>query len=247
MRIIDCIWEKENLGKNVVEIIIEGKDLFDRNQIIAQTEYYDYAVIKVPMNKTDFNFGLSSMGFTVIETQMNISKKYKLFPFEDRLVRQVYPFADMEYISSIQDFEDVYSKITPDMFSTDRIYLDSYFSRDASCRRYKKWIKTEFEEGTSDLVKLCFKGQDVGFAMLRTQADGTKLGLLGGIFEEHQNNGLGLMTAGISFIHAHKVKKPFKVMRTAISSNNIPMMQFYNYLNFKIDSMTYVFVKHNME
>ena len=247
MKIIDCFWEKENIGKRVVEITVEADDVFEKELIAERTTGYDYVVVKVPMNKPEFNFGLSSLGFTIIETQMNISKRYKSFPFEDRLVKQIYPLADIDYVQSPQEFEEIFNRITPNMFITDRIYLDPYFSKEASSQRYKNWLRTEFLRGTSDVTKMIYGGKNVGFGMERTMPDGTKLGLLGGIFEEFQLNGLGLMTASVGFIHAHKTNQPFKVIKTAISSNNVPMMQFYNYLNFRIDSMTYVFVKHNME
>lgn len=247
MKLTNCIWEKENLGKHVLEVLIEGKDIFDKEKMYEQIKSFDYVVVKVPMNMPDFNFGLCSMGFTMIETQLNISKRYNSFPFEDVLVKQIYPHTTLECISSQIDLDNLLDSVTSSMFCTDRVYLDSNFSKGDSSKRYKNWIRTEFEKKTSFISKIYYDDENVGFYMERALNNGTKLGLLGGIFEKYQDSGLGLMTASCLFIHANKKNEPFKVLRTAISSNNHPMMQFYNYLNFKINSMTYVFVKHNME
>lgn len=247
MKLIDCLWEQKNIGKHTCEIIFNDKESLNKEDFNDKTNSFEYVVVKVPVNNPIINMGLADMGFLFIETQMNISKRYKDFPFEDRLVKQIYPLADIDYVQSSQEFEEIFNRITPNMFITDRIYIDPYFYKEASSQRYKNWLRTEFLRGTSDVTKMIYDGKNVGFGMERTMPDGTKLGLLGGIYEEFQLNGLGLMTASVGFIHAHKTNQPFKVIKTAISSNNIPMMQFYNYLNFKIDSMTYVFVKHNME
>jgi len=245
MKIVDCIWELQNLGEKVVEISIERADYFDAERIKKIIADFDYCVIKVPMNKPEFNFGLSGLGFSMIETQINISKRFKDFSFDDRLVRQIYPKAHLEYINNNKELDEILDKMTPNMFSTDRIYLDSHFSKGQSCERYKNWLRSEFERGASQISKIIYEGRNVGFGMVRELENGTSYGLLGGIFEDYQMEGLGLMTCSIGFINAHKINRPFKVMRTSISSNNTPVLQFYNYLDFKVDSMTYVFVKHN--
>ena len=244
MKVVNCVWELQNLGERVVEITIEADDVFNREEIVHSVEGYEYSVIKVPMNKVDFNIGLSALGYSIIETQINISKKYKEFPFEDRLVKQVYPLADMQIIRSSLELESALERMTPNMFSTDRIYLDPHFTRESSCRRYRNWIRTEFEMKTALAVKMIYDGKTVGIGTHRVVDNGTYVGLVGGIYEEYQNNGLGLMTACLNFIAAKKSEIPFRIFKTSISSNNLPVLQFYNYLNYKVDSMSYVFVKH---
>ena len=244
MKIVDCFWELKNLGCRVVEINIEKDDISSKNVILESINDYDYAVIKVPMNKIDFNIGLSELGFMTVETQMNISKSYKSFDFDDRLVRQVYPHLFERVIETKEELMNIVSRITSDMFTTDRIYLDPYFPKDSSRNRYVNWMLSEFEKGTSIITEFSYDGQNVGFTMYRETESGIRYGILGGVYEEFQSMGLGVATASIGLITAHKKNKPFKKIYTAISSNNIPMMQIYNYLNYKIESMTYVYVKH---
>ena len=85
MKIIDCYWELKNLGEKTAEVMVEKKDSFQRDVFEDVNHKFSYVVVKVPMNMMGFNFGLSSMGFTMIETQINISKRYKKFNFEDKL------------------------------------------------------------------------------------------------------------------------------------------------------------------
>ena len=68
--------------------------------------------------------------------------------------------------------------------------------------------------------------------------------LLGGIYERYQNNGIGILTAcgPILFSKSHDLN-PYQEI-TSVSSNNFPVLQFYNYLDFTISKMSYVLVKH---
>lgn len=245
MKVIDCYWELKNLGKSVAEISVESTDVFDDAFFNKINCSYQYVVVKVPMTMPLFNFGLTSMGYTMIETQINISKRYKDFDFDDRLVRIVYPHASTKRIYSKEELEEIISQITPDMFSTDRIYLDPNFPHEASSNRYINWLRSDFEKGNAIISKTYYDDLNVGFGFTHIDEQGNKHGVLGGLYEKYQDMGLGIMTAGLAFIMAHKRNTPFKIMRTAISSNNPHMLQFYNYLGFKVDRMTYVFVKHN--
>lgn len=245
MYVLDCKWELENLGESVAEISVESNDQFDEKAIKEVCDSYQYVVVKVPMNMMKFNFGLSVLGFTMIETQISVSKRYKDFDFNDRLVKHVYPHVNTERIKSTEELEEIINQITPDMFSTDRIYLDPHFPHEASSKRYINWMRSDYEKGNAVIVKTFYDDINVGFGFSHIDDDGTKHCLVGGVYEKYQDMGLGIMTAGLSFMMAKKNNTGLKIVRTAISSNNPPVWQFYNYLGYKIDKMTYVFVKHN--
>lgn len=245
MKVIDCYWELDNLGEKVAEVVVEKHDVFDGAGFQRINADYQYVVVKVPMGMLSFNFGLTGMGYTIIETQLNISKRYKDFNFEDRLVKNIYPHVNTVQINTREELEEIISQITPDMFSTDRIYLDPHFPHKASSQRYINWMRADFNKGDAIITKTFYDDVNVGFSFGHVDDDGTRHGLLGGIFEKYQNMGLGIMTAGLSFMMAKKNNTGLKIVRTAVSSNNPSVWQFYNYLGYKIDKMTYVFVKHN--
>ena len=245
MKFVDCTWEIENIGKRTCEICYEDKEVFNEELLKEKSNAFDYVVVKVPMNNSNINIGLSKMGFAMIETQLNISKKYKDFNFDDRLVKLLYNHVSDCIVTAEDDLNRILMKMTPDMFSTDRIYLDPHFSHDCSCRRYANWMKSEFRENRAIIKIIMYDGIEIGFGMSRGKG-GISYGLLGGIYEGVQAEGYGFLTACAGFITAHKSNNPFIKTYTSISSNNLPMLQIYNYLNFKIDSMMYVFVKHNL-
>lgn len=244
MKVINCIWELNNLGEKTAEINIEKDDVFSEQAFLDIIYDYDYIVVKVPVDLVSFNFGLSKLGFTMIETQINISKLYKNFNFEDRLIKVLYPHVRLEEIKSQTELNTLFSMISDDMFSTDRISLDLYFQSGLSSHRYKNWIKTEYENQTSIVSKIMYDDKCVGFSMDKVVSEGVYSGLLGGIFKKYQSEGFALCNGGIRFIDSHKKNKPFKKMKTAISSNNLPVVEVFNYLGYKIDNLSYVFVKH---
>lgn len=240
----DCYWELDNIGKRTCEINYEENEMFAKDEFIEKTRGYEYIVVKVPMCCPSINTSLAHLGFTMMEAQINISKHYKQFNFEDRLIKLLYPNVEEQIISTEYDFQGIIDRITTNMFSTDRIYLDTHFNHDISRKRYTNWMRTEFNKKSSIFKKIIYKGEEVGFCMNREE-NGVIHGLLGGVYELNQSEGLGLLTACSGFLTAHRNNVPFKKVLTAISSNNVPMMQIYNYLQFKVDKMTYVFVKHN--
>lgn len=244
MKITDCYWEKENLNKRVVEISIDANDEFARDLLEGFTNGYDYVCVKVPIGKMDFNFGLANMGYTMIECQYKISKLYNDFNPDDRLIKRLIPKFNFKTVVSKEDFKVLTDKMTLGMFSTDRIALDPHFGLEDSYRRYKNWMTTEFENRTSEFLLTCLNENPIGYCMYKKEND-TVDGLLGGIFEEYQDSGYGLITPLQLFLYAYTDDEfCFKKMITSISSNNAPVVELYNYLNFKLTDTTYVFVKH---
>ena len=144
MKVVDCLWEQKNIGKKTVEIVIETTDDYDCSLIERQTVGYEYAVVKVPMNMPAFNLGLSKMGYTCIETQMNVGVDYNNFIFSK--VAYLYDDTSYEIVNDADYFKSVVSHIEPGMFSTDRISIDPEFGETIGCQRYR------IEEDTIDLL-----------------------------------------------------------------------------------------------
>lgn len=241
MKNIDCYWELANIGKRTTEITCEKQDAFDKTLIASLVEGYDYAVVKVPAAMTSFNIGLSEMGFACIEAQMNISKTYADFDFG--LTAGVYD--DTQYLPVMTDRElnEVLDRITPGMFSTDRISLDPQFGIGVACTRYRNWIRTDYISGRSQLFQVIHKGDYVGFMLIKREGDEIDL-LLNGLYSPYQGKGLGILTPASPLLYARKSEIAVGRVRTSISSNNIPVVKLYNRLHFMLDSLTYVFVKH---
>lgn len=243
MKVTNCIWEIENIGVETAEISIDSINNLDMNELVNLEKSFKYIVIKTPVNQ----FGLASLlrrsGYDYMESQFYISKKFKDFNREDRLVKPLFPLVSFDTIDSNEDFEETILKITPGMFSTDRIAIDPYFGMEKSRNRYVNWMRTEFEKKEAVFIKFFYDGDNVGVGMHKLN-NGILTGLVGGVFEQYQDEGLGMLTPAAPFIYAYKGGDPFKKMVTCISSNNMPVIQFYNYLGFQINDLKYVFIKH---
>lgn len=243
MIITSCPWEEVNLGVKTIEVKIEEKDSFSEDEFAISKKDASYIVIKVPVNKPDFLIGLSKIGFTFIEAQYQVSKKIKEFDFNDRFIKSLLPKISFSRILSETQLEELISNITPNMFCTDRIYIDPFFKKGASCKRYTNWLRNELGKDDINISYMNLNGEKVGFFMEKYDKNNSE-NLLAGIFECAQGFGLGILTPSGSILSHHNDGSNLYKITTAISSNNIPVFNLYQYLNFNIDKTYYVFVKH---
>ena len=241
MIISDCFWEIENIGKKTVEIVIEEKDTFDSSSIFNSTLGYEYSVVKVPMNNPRFNIGLSEMGYSCIESQINLFKSYDDFDFSK--VKNQLDDTDFDVVNNVQAFNSVISMISPGMFSTDRVSIDPSFGVEIGYRRYVNWITTEYKKGTAQLIRILYQRQHVGFMLVKLKDDTIQL-LLNGLYKPYQKKGLGILTPASPMMFVRKNSSDILYEKTSISSNNIPVVKLYNKLHFQVESQMYVFVKH---
>ena len=241
MKIVDCIWELKNLDKRTVEISVGKEDTFSRDIILQSISNYEYAVVKVPMDMPTFNIELSEMGFVCIETQMNVG--ISLHDFDFSKVAHLYSDTSYELINNDNDFTSVVSNLLPGMFSTDRISLDPQFGEDIACRRYINWLTSEYESKRSQLIKVIYKNEHIGFMLIKTDGDTIDL-ILNGLYKQYQGKGLGILTPASPMMYIKKNSLNIAQEVTSISSNNIPVVKLYNRLNFQLLKHTYVFVKH---
>lgn len=241
MKAINCFWEERNIGKKTVEISIGKEDRFERALLEQQIHGYEYAVVKVPMNMPSYNIGLTEMGFTCIESQMNIG--ISLDDFDFTKVDHLYQDVFYKIVDNQEDFDSVLSCIEPGMFSTDRISLDPQFGEQVACQRYINWLTTEYENKKSLLVKVFYKSEHVGFMLIRIDGGIIDL-ILNGLYKQYQGRGLGLLTPASPMMFAKKNSLNIIEEVTNISSNNIPVVKLYNRLHFQLRSQTYVYVKH---
>ena len=240
MKIIDCYWERDNINRNVVEIMLEKSDSISSLDFDDLEKRYDYLVLKVETNDADKYYELQSLGYTFIESQISISKKIDQFDLNDKLIKRILKYSSVQMINNEYELDKLLSIITEDMFSTDRIYIDKNFGPQWSLNRYKNWIKTEFQRKTN-LCWMIFNNEIVGFRLYKV-VGGIYHGLLGGIFREYQGLGIGLLTAFGGYLCS--LDNPeIKKIETKISSNNTDVLKLYNYLNFRIDNIHNVFVK----
>lgn len=242
MKIVDCTWEKENIGSKVLEIDIEKNDKTISEVVGQYKGLYDYIVVKVPANMTSFNWELGGMGFTMIETQIKYSFLYKDFNFNEPYVRAILPKISYKRVETESDLDDILDNITPDMFITDRISLDPKYGFKAGCHRYKNYVANSFIQNKGEIIQILFKEKNIGLQMFEIK-DEVCFGKLGGIYSNVNIPGIGMLVVCTPLFYTHD-RYGINKFIPDISSNNIPVLGLYNYLHAKFEGLQYVFVKH---
>lgn len=244
MKVTDCFWEQRNLNRRTIEISIEANDTVTEEQLKEVYKNYEYVVVKCPVRRVDINTLLSDLGFVMIECQYRISKLYQDFNPNDELLKPLLPRLSFKKAIDKEDFDLLVGNVTPGMFTTDRIALDPHFGIDDCYRRYKNWMTTEFESQKSNFLLTYCDNDPIGFAMYKKEGEAIDY-LLGGIYKKYQGLRYGILTPLQPFAYAYKDKELcFTEVKTSISSNNPRIVELYNYLNFRILTTTYIFVKH---
>ena len=240
MKITDCPWEIDNLGCRVAEVSVLATDMVDVNEIQKIESDYDYIVIKIESGNMHHTTLMTQLGYTLAETQMSLKKPYSEWHIQDdKLTSALLSQMKVEQIKSDEDLQELLSLMTDNMFSTDRIYLDSLFGPKYSARRYRNWTVSEFKKGAL-LYKHYFRGQYVGFSLCKREEEKLHC-LLAGNFEQYQNTGIGFWIPLIPLLYPDTQHKNYV---TSISTNNYPVWQMYNRHHYTITKFDYVYVKH---
>ena len=149
-------------------------------------------------------------------------------------------------VTSQVQLDGIKRQVLQGMFSTDRISLDPRFGKETAARRYANWLQNDFDARRSRIEEVWLKGQHVGFMMVKVQGQ-VLHNVLNGLYLPYQRCGLGIITAAAPLLYGMNYPTTIRCEETSISSNNMPVVRLYNYLDFRIDGLWYVFVKHRAQ
>ncbi len=240
MIITNCTWELHNLDCRALEIGLEGWESIDEQDLNRIEEDYDYIVVKVKPLHFRLHQTLSASGHIFIENQITVRHDFgenkEDFPAERTLLNATYRKMDKK-----NDLERILEKMSPEMFTTDRIYLDPNFGKHYSLRRYRNWMRQEFARGTQ-LYNIVRQGEEIGFVLFSLSNNNMNI-LLWGLFEPFQHKGLGDCVPMFPFWY-HKNVMPLRKIETKVSSNNKGILVKLEHWGYQIAASEYVFVKH---
>lgn len=240
MTIVDCVWELANIGKRTCEITLSSDELIEESALRELCAEYEYIVVKIGTTNMYNSLLLGKLGFSFAETQISISKKIVDKANEpDFIVDRYRQNSSLSLIQTEDQLNGIIQKMSSNMFTTDRIYLDPYLGAKYSLQRYSNWMKTEFAKHIP-IYELRYKKNVVGFIMYK-RIENVIDALLGGVFENYQNMGLGLLLPLVPYLIPEKIEW----YRTRISSNNLPVWMMYERLHYQITNFEYIFIKHN--
>jgi hypothetical protein len=240
LKIIDATWEKRNLGVASVEISLEATDtVAEVRQVLARVET-DYLVVKVPAGVSNLMLLVSEMGCVFVEASIHITRKVadlELSGIEKRLADSV-SYAPMQP----GDFEVLHDEIRNGMHETDRVALDSHFTREQASNRYIRWIQDEMGRG-AQVYKLIYRDQSIGYFTMKDLGGGVYYPFLAGMYQSHRNSGLGFNIAYKAMCEV--AARGGSAVSTHISTNNESAVRLHVNLGFRFEEITYVYVRHN--
>jgi len=240
MKIINSYWEKRNLDVDCTELEINSSDTLNEFNNIVEELNSEYQVIRVPSGKIDILLSAQTKGFQVIEMSVELVRKTENYTLPS-IYKRFEPFTNIIEADE-KNIEKVLAEIkSGNMFVTDRIAKDPYFSHDKSGNRYYCWSKDILNQG----AKICiakYNNEEVGFGLNSTKDGKLYDATLGGVFQDYTNKGLGFLS-----IHANITSIIYqggiKVV-TRVSSNNTPILRLHMLFGFDINEMNYVLIKH---
>lgn len=246
MKIIKATWENRNLGRDAYEITLDRKDLKDFDatlkEIHAQNFVGAYVVVKMPVGDLKALHALEDDGFRFVETQFHIADYFEPKEMPDETAGLMKNAERVTVPKDRTEWERVISKITPDMFDTDRISLDPLLGKEIACKRYQNWCRDLFENPHSWMWVMKVDGQEVSFGLnIRDEEKQTDDGILGGVFAEFKNEGYGVS------LSCDNNKKNKVKGKTVISSNNLAMLRIYQHFGRIITKELYVLRKNYEE
>ncbi len=246
MKIIDAVWEKRNLGINVIEIQTEQTDSLIDIENTLKSLSAEYMVVKIPVGNFEMMVFLEEQGFHFIECLLKTEGDEKTY-------LQIPSYAQIPAIQKLNkkctyskmdnmDLNTLYGEIRKSLFTTDRIYLDPYFKKEQAAFRYEMWIKDEIENGSAEAFKVEYQKDTVGFFVHRQIEEGVYQGILMGVYGDYMDTGFGYI------VDLKEREEHIKKSRRSIgyiSSNNISRCKLSFSEPSILTDIQYVYIKHN--
>lgn len=242
MIVTDAFWEKRNLGCNVTEIACEAEDSTEQLKSEIERINVPYSVIKVPSGRTDLLFEAQKNGYLLIETTTAIEgvmKKVALPKIYERFL----PDIRMEDATPELKEKALSEVRKGEIFETDRIAMDPYFSKEKAGERYYNWSLDAFEKGAVMGVAF-YRDEPVAFNVSLAKDDAGKVydGLIGGLFTNAFHRGLGFLVVYTETELCRR--RGGKRCLGRVSSNNVPILRLHAEYGFDIKDVNYVLIKH---
>ena len=237
MKIVYAEWEKRNLGVETLEITVDPNDSLEEVKAAVRNPNAQYIVLKIPNNRTDILLAVQEFGYRYIEGMVHLVNHLKNTEVSE-IERRVYDAIDIVKMDN-DDLDELKAQVRGGMFDSDRVYLDSRFSKEQAAQRYINWIDDERRRGT-EYYKYVYRGKSIGFFALREIENGHYTSFLGGVYNDYRRSGLGAVVKGPEFVKALGAKS----IDSYVSTNNIAQIRNLNAHGYEIREITYTLIRH---
>ena len=237
MKVIEAYWEKRNLGIETVEIECEEPDTLQQlKEGLAQLKT-QYAVVKIPVERSDLSEYVQQMGYVYVEDLMEMIHDLHEAN-RSKLHQRLYDATTYRRMNE-QDIKQLDDEIAGGMFDSDRISKDAQFGAEQSAKRYRNWVADLLDKGALPYVIL-YKEEPAGFIILQTKDDKNYDSVLGGGYAKFRNSGLGIIQKEQEIVKKLGGRK----VTTHVSTNNPSQVKALCMNGYLPGKIRHVFVKH---
>lgn len=239
MKVTEAEWELRNLGVRTFELTTDPGDTASGLSGALKSLPPGYHVVKVQAGRYDLMRAVEETGFSFIECSIAVSHDLEVPAPTGIFRRQVNAIESRTIPETEVDF--VEQSVQAGIFETDRVVLDPQFSPEQAALRYVNWIADERARGAT-VHEISFRGSRVGFFVFRASEDGVGISVLSGLYSAKSTPGMG--TALLYFILQEARTRNCTRLSSFISSNNLAVVKTHLNLGFKIDEISYVYIRH---
>lgn len=243
MQTIHAVWEKENLGVNAYEILL---DAHDTPEAVAQEEKRlaaegaEYIVLKTPVNCPQLLFGLPQLGYNYVETVFKVEILRSDYHMPDNIARFDRGLTVAHRVTP-EEWQPVFDLIHSGIFRSDRVTLDPAFSPELGGNRYANWLRSMLLKG-ADLYEVLKGDKGIGFFVIMRKDEKTVDPVLMAMYDEQNDRGMGAL------LHKKTLDTCFaydcKRLTSTIVSNNSKVLRVYVNAGATIADTLYTYVKH---
>ena len=243
MKTIHAVWERENIGAETYEIMLEASDT---PEMLAQEEERiiaagaEYIVVKTPVNCPQLIFGLPQMGYTFVEMVFRVMVRRDEYHMPDVIARFDRGLTVVQRTKESEQ-ERVYDLIRSGVFVSDRVSLDPFFGLEKGGNRYAGWLRSIIRNG-GFLYEVMKGDKPIGFFVIVRKDEQTVDPVLMGMYDAQNDRGMGALlhkkTLDTCFTH------DCKRLTSTIVSNNAKVLHVYVNAGADITDTLYTYVKH---
>jgi ribosomal protein S18 acetylase RimI-like enzyme len=119
-------------------------------------------------------------------------------------------------------------------FTTGRFHLDPALDPHASGRRYGRWVRTSFANPAHEVLKAELDGRLAGFFVTEPGREGTVYWHLTAVAPDMQGRGVGKQIWQ-AMLARHR-RQGARAVETTVSAHNIPVLNLYARLGFRLQA-----------
>lgn len=239
MIIKNAEWEKQNLGVSCTEYFFDSSDTVENALNAVKDNNSSYQVAKVECGNIEILRLLERQGFGFVETNIQLEKKIESRPIVPSMFSRLMKDVVIEKASP-SETELILEKIESGaVFTTDKVALDPLFGPKMAGRRYSLWSKSLLNENCYFVVAKMNSGI-ISFSLGVRKGDYFDA-FLGGLFDANYRS-FGFLPIYCNMLSAFE--NGSKVIKTGVSSNNLPILKLHIAYGFKITNLYYVLIKH---